>query len=381
MGKTQIPEVEKHLLSRRRFLMLTAGAFLGAVTTGGLTACAPRVEQQDASNPSSADDASSSDASQPNSASSEPLQETAFLFDTVITLTAFCDKNLMQQALERCEYFENHFSRTLEGSDVWNINHANGHPVEVAPETADVIERALEYCRQSEGLFDITIGAISCLWDFKQSIKPDDKAIREAVTHVDYRGVHVEGTTVTLDDPAAMIDLGGIAKGYIADDVARLFKEGGCTSGIINLGGNVFALGSKPDGNNWRVGIQDPNITNDDTDSTSATDADAALIAVLECAQTSVVTSGLYERVFTRDGKRYHHILDPRTGYPVKTDLVSVSIASASSTEGDACATWMFLLGRDQALEFLEEANRLEGLVIGTNGTTSMTANARFELC
>lgn len=378
----QSPQATTRFLSRRRFLRMAAGACLGAAF-GALAACgrdANRAEQHGNPNPTATPSAPPSDGPSPSTAPSEPLQETAFLFDTVITLTAYCDKNLMQRALDRCRYFENRLSRTLEGSDVWNVNHASGRPVDVAPETADAINQALAYCRQSEGLFDITIGAVSSLWDFSAGVKPDDGAISEAVTHVDWRGVHVEGTSVTLDDPAAMIDLGGIAKGYIADDLARLFQEGGCESGIINLGGNVFALGSKPDGSNWRVGIQDPNALSD-AGAGNDGNADAAVIAVLECAQTSVVTSGLYERAFTLDGQRYHHILDPRTGYPAETDLASVSVASASSTEGDACATWMFLLGHDKALEFLDGAGDVEGLVVSTNGDIDMTSNARFELC
>ena len=251
---------------------------------------------------------------------------------------------------------------------MWNINHADGKAVEVADETAELIAKSLEYCERSGGLFDITIGSVSSLWDFVEGVKPADAEIEEAIKHIDYTGVRVEGRHVWLDDPKAMIDLGGTAKGYIADDLERLFREGGCTSGIINLGGNAYALGHKPDGSEWGVGVQDPNGT------------ESQVIAKIMGSDLSVVTSGLYERQFEYDGTSYYHILDPKTGYPVKTDLKSSSVASASSLDGDAYATWMFLLGRDKALELLEKTDGLEGLVVDENDGISMTSGAKFKL-
>lgn len=310
------------------------------------------------------------EASQANVASTtEPLSKTAFLFDTIITLTAYCDQKLMDEALARCRYFEERFSRTREGSDVQRINEAQGEPVQVAPETADIIAQGIEFGRQTEGLFDITIGAVSSLWDFKEGMRPTDAQIERALAHVDYRTVSVDGDTVQLADPEAMIDLGGIAKGYIADDLAALFAEGGCESAIVNLGGNVLVVGSKPDGDPWNVGVQDPNAP-----------TDAAVIAVRQCTDSSVVTSGLYERCFELDGTRYHHILDPRTGYPVDTDLLSVSVASTSSLMCDVYATWMLLLGHDAALAFLSSQDGLEGLVMDLDGTVSTTPDSAFAL-
>ena len=298
----------------------------------------------------------------------EPQERSFFAFDTIVTLECYCSPELMDRVVERCGYFEQRLSRTLEGSDVWNINHAGGVPVEVAPETAGLISRSLEYCERSGGLLDITIGAVSGLWDFKEGIRPDDAAIAEAVKHVDYRKVHVDGNTVRLDDPAAAIDLGGTAKGYIADDLARMLREGGCESGLINLGGNVYALGKKPDGSDWNVGVQDPNGT-----------TRQSIIAKLPCADTSVVTSGLYERQFTQDGTLYYHILDPRTGYPVETDLASSSVACPSSLDGDAYATWLFLLGHDKALELVESTPGMEALLVDADGVITMSSGAAFE--
>ena len=262
----------------------------------------------------------------------------------------------MNGAADLCDYFEHIFSRTIETSDIGRVNAAGGAPVPVAPETADIVTKALAYCEESGGLFDITIGAVSTLWDFKEGIVPDAAAIEEAVKHVDYRGVSVEGDTITLADPQAKLDLGGIAKGYIADALCEYFAEEGCDSGFVNLGGNVKTIGRKPDGTLWHVGIQDPN------------DAQGQVIAAVYSNGQSQVTSGLYERQFTRDGRRYWHILDPRTGYPVETDLVSATVVSSASLDGDGYTKPLFMMGRDKALAWLNEKDGVEGLVVGMDG-------------
>ena len=296
----------------------------------------------------------------------DPQTANLFLFDTYISFKLYCSEELMTQVIEKCNYFEAHFSRTIEGSDVWNINNATGAPTEVAEETADLIAKSLEYCEASDGLFDITIGAVSSLWDFVEGVRPKDAAIQAALPHIDYHGVHVDGTTVTLDDPQAMIDLGGTAKGYIADYLANMLEEAGCLSGYINLGGNVYVIGSKPDGSDWNVGVEDPN------------DPSQPVVAALACAETSVVTSGLYERQFEEDGVQYYHILDPKTGYPAESDLVAVSVYGPSSLQGDAYATWMFLLGHDAALELAEGSAGVEAMTVDALGNASQTSGDVF---
>lgn len=306
--------------------------------------------------------------SQKSHVSSELNTTTLFAFDTEIELSAYCDDETLASLSERCEYFENILSRTIDGSDVDKVNKAGGQPVQVNEETADVISKALEYSKVSDGLFDITIGAVSSLWDFVEGVKPDDADIKKAIEHVDWHCVQVDGDTITLTDPEAKIDLGGIAKGYIADDLKRMLAEAGVESGLINLGGNVVVHGSKPDGSPWKVGVQDPNGQRDD------------VIASIEVSDASVVTSGLYERQFTKDGVTYYHILDPKTGYPVKTDLLSSSIVSESSTDGDAYATILFLMGHDKAIQLLNETEGLEGLVVDDDDKVTTSKNAKFKL-
>lgn len=303
-----------------------------------------------------------------DSAAYEVQSLTLFLFDTVIQISALCVPELMDRISERCQFFEDRFSRTKEGSDIWNINQAHGAPVEVCEETARCIEASLAYSEASDGLFDISIGAVSSLWDFVEGIKPDDDAIKEAVKHVGYRTISVDGTTVTLTDPDAMLDLGGIAKGFITDDLVSMLREAGCKSAMLSLGGNVYVLGESFRGDDWNVGVQDPNGTAND------------VIASIPARDKSLVTSGLYERSFTVGDVLYYHILDPRTGYPVKTDLASASIVSDSSTDGDAYSTTLFLMGHDKAMELLNSDERFSGLLVDMNDTATASDGSGFTL-
>jgi thiamine biosynthesis lipoprotein len=298
----------------------------------------------------------------------ELLSFSAFLFDTYIEVRAVCEQALLDSMGERLAYFEERFSRTREGSDIYRLNTAGGAPTEVSVETADLINQSLECSALSDGLFDISIGAVSELWDFKEGIVPSPDVLAEAVSHVDYRAIEVTGTTVTLGDSAARLDLGGIAKGYAADEMARMLRDADCQSALIDLGGNIFALGYKPDGEPWSVGIQDPFLER------------GALKAIVAAHDLSVVTSGPYERSFELDGTRYHHILDPRTGYPVQTDLASASIISTLSIDGDALTTCCFLLGREAAYRLAEERPGVDALLVGEDGSISLTDDTLAEL-
>lgn len=351
--------MENETISRRRFLALAAGSVYAMAMPAWLTGCS--AGQNGEGDGATADDSA-------DSAAYEVQSLTLFLFDTVIQISALCAPELMDRLSERCQFFEERLSRTKEGSDIWNINHAHGAPVEVSEETARCIEASLAYSEASDGLFDISIGAVSSLWDFVEGIKPDDDAIKEAVKHVDYRTISVDGTTVTLADPDAMLDLGGIAKGFITDDLVSILREAGCKSAMLSLGGNVYVLGESFRGDDWNVGVQDPNGTAND------------VIASIPARDKSLVTSGLYERSFTIDDALYYHILDPRTGYPAKTDLASASIVSDSSTDGDAYSTTLFLMGHDKAMDLLNSDERFSGLLVDMNDTATASNGSRFTL-
>ena len=300
----------------------------------------------------------------------ETIQSSFFCFDTACVIGGVMSQEVLDEAVARCQGFEGTLSRTIESSDVGRINTAGGKPVQVQPETAELIAAALDYCAQSEGLFDITIGAVSELWDFHEGVVPDDEAIQAALPHVGWQGVQVDlnASTVTLDDPAARLDLGGIAKGYVADVIIDQLAAVGVESGFVNLGGNVKVLGAKADGSPWNVGVRDP----DDTSGERS-------VAVVRTEGGSIVTSGLYERQFEHEGKRYWHILDPRTGYPASSDIVSASLYTERSIDGDGFTKPLFMLGHDAALDFLE-AHGIDGLLIDGHGNITTTATSSFEL-
>ena len=351
--------------SRRAFLQL-AGLALASAGTLGLTGCS--AGSGAASSGSAPSQAGSSSQGKSTGAVKE-RSTTLFVFDTVVTISAQCTKRTLKRVTERCTYFENKFSRTVEGSDIWNINNAGGKPVEVARETAEVIKDAIGYSKESDGLFDISIGAVSELWDFDRSIKPSDEAIQAALPHVDYRCIQVDGTTVTLSDAQAKLDLGGIAKGYITDDLVRMMREDGVENASLSLGGNVYVMGKSFDGDAWNVGVQDPN------------GADNDVIATVKAKNRSLVTSGLYERCFEQDGTLYYHILDPKTGYPVATDLKSASVMTKKSTVGDAYSTILFLMGHDRAMELIESDRRFEGgVLVDMDDNPSASAGSKFKL-
>ncbi len=310
------------------------------------------------------------DGTTPAQPSGEDVQQSFFCFDTACAIGGVMTQDLLDAAVSRCQGFEATLSRTIATSDVGRVNAAAGAPVEVERETAELIERSLVYCEASEGLFDITIGAVSQLWDFRTGVVPSEEQLAAAIPHVDYRCVRVEGTTVTLDDPKAALDLGGIAKGYVADVLLDELAAAGVKSAYVNLGGNVKVLGAKPDGSPWQVGVRDPNAGADATSS----------IARVALTGGSVVTSGLYERQFEAQGRRWWHILDPRTGYPVETDLTSATVVSERSIDGDGYTKPLFMWGTEASLAWAEQRDDLQVLLVDETGSIEMRPQDSFEL-
>jgi len=294
------------------------------------------------------------------------LSEVGFYLDTVITLTAYTeDGQILKDAMEECGRYEQMLSRTIEGSDVWRINHANGKPVEVSEDTAAILRCAAEISENSSGAFDITIAPASTMWDFTsgKAELPDTEALATAAVLVDYSKVQLEGNTVTLPE-GMMIDLGGIAKGYIADKVKAYLEERGVEHAILSFGGNIVAIGKKPDGKDWKVGIQDIDKPTGE------------YMLVVANRGGSTVTSGIYERGFEVDGVRYHHLLNPKTGWPEQNELASVTILSESSMEGDALATAAFILGKEKGLELIESLPGIEAVFIERDRKVTYSSGA-----
>lgn len=288
------------------------------------------------------------------------ISKTGFYFDTVIKITLYNsdDADYLDGCFALADKYENLLSATIESSDVSKINAANGSPVTVSPETAELIREGIDYGTLSSGQFDITIGKLSSLWDFSENpgIVPDADAIASAVSTINYQNITVSGNTVTLNDPDATIDLGGIAKGFIADKMKAYLNENGITSGIINLGGNVLIIGPKEDGSDYRIGIQKP-----------FSDTGTAL-ATVSIPDGTVVSSGVYERYFKKDGVLYHHLLNPKTGYPYENDLTGVTIICSRSVDGDGLSTTCFSLGLEDGMKLIESLPDTEAIFITSDG-------------
>lgn len=271
-------------------------------------------------------------------------------FNTVVDCTVYASlekaRAILEKAREDCRTYERLFSRTLASSDIGRLNAAEGEAVRIDPRTADVLQAALGYCEASEGAFDITVAPLVRLWDFKQGVEPTAKELAEAVDHVGWRKLDIWAQCggnwfAQLRDPQAAVDLGGIAKGWIADALGKMMLRYGATGAMINLGGNVLVVGEKPNGAPWRVGIREPKPTAEAPKS----------LRTVELEHGSMVTSGTYERAFEKDGTLYHHILDPRTGMPVASPWASVSVVADRSLDAEGFSTTLLALGLERSRE------------------------------
>lgn len=320
------------------------------------------------------------------------IEKTGFYLDTVCRITIYSmegtegmsDEEKEKEALLKiteafkiCDGYEKKLSRTIEGSDIYNINHAGGKAVTVDEETVRVIRKGIEFGDLSGGAFDITIGRVSDLWNFheedeegnKAGTLPDENELAEAVSHVDYTKIEVEGNTVRLLDSEAEIDLGGIAKGYIADKVAQYLEEQGVTSAVVDLGGNIVTIGEKGksledgSGSEFVIGIADPAFGR------------SQLLGTIPCRDKTLVTSGTYERYFEIDGKKYHHVLDPRTGYPKDTDLLSVTVIGGKghSVDCDGLSTACLALGLDDGLKLIQGMDGVEAVFVTAEGKVHLS--------
>jgi thiamine biosynthesis lipoprotein len=306
----------------------------------------------------------------------EPIRKTEFLLDTVCSVTVFSrdDEDCAAEALALCADYERRLSRTVADSEVSKINGAGGAETTVSDETAALLERALYYGAVSEGKFDVTIGGVSALWDFSSDTEdraaPNPSDIEAALPSVGFENIELSGNRVRLKDPATRLDLGGIAKGFIADKMAEYLTEQGVESALIDLGGNIVTVGEKQGGAPWKVGIRNP---------LPASEGAEAIIGSVEVTGTvSVGTSGTYERFFVQDGTRYHHILDPATGFPARTDLAGITAVTEKSVDGEGITTMCVILGSDRARVYLEQ-NDIPAVLVKTDGTVITTGDVNYE--
>lgn len=321
----------------------------------------------------------------------------SFYFDTICEITIFdldpayfddltednfedTSNALITDAFKLMSEYEKTLSRTIDGSDIDRINKASGEATAVNEETLKVISKGIGFGDLSGGVFDITVGKASALWDFHESLEeggtevPSAEALKEASEHIDYKAISMDEAsgTVRLDDPEMMLDLGGIAKGYIADRVSEYLRGLGVTSGIVNLGGNIEVIGGKAgslgasleEQSDFSLGIRDP------------LDETGGLLGIYPGRDVTIVTSGTYERFIEVDGVKYHHILDPETGWPVDTDVLQVSVIAGAghSADCDGLSTVCLALGSDKGTELIKglaesgEFGPLEAIFVTTDG-------------
>ena len=308
----------------------------------------------------------------------EPISKTEFMLDTFCTVTVFSqeDERYIDEALAICAGYEKLFSRTIDSSEISKINMAKGEAVEVSAETIFVLETAIDYAKKSAGAFDISIGAVSALWAFDSenpnASLPLQVDIDKYLPTVDYKGIELLGGSVRLKNPDTKLDFGGIAKGYIADKMADYLIEKEVSGAIIDLGGNVVTVGSKASGEPWNVGVKNPFPDEGEG-------FNSVIGAIKIDGRKSIGTSGVYERYLTCEGERYHHILDPQTGFPVVTDLVGITVVTDMSIDGEGVTTTCILLGSEKAKAFLEK-DGIQAVLVKNDGTIITTASVEFSV-
>ena len=293
----------------------------------------------------------------------EPVSRDFFAMDTYMTVTAYGDKagEATEAAEEEVYRLDAMFSTGNPDSEISGLNSKGG--AVLSQEAGDLVERGLELYDETGKKFDIAVYPVMKAWGFtdKKYRVPSEEELEKLLPLTDAAEVHCadsddsDGVEVSFGKEGMAIDLGGIAKGYTSARIMEVYKEHGVTSGLVSLGGNVQVLGTKPDGSKWKVAVQDPGSkTEDDADAAdgSGETGAAEYMGMLEVADAAVITSGAYERNFTQGGKFYHHIIDPATGYPADSGLKSVTIVSQDGTLADALATSLYIMGKDDALDY-----------------------------
>lgn len=282
------------------------------------------------------------------------ISKSSFALSTVITIKLYgdYDASLIDQCFDLCSEYELIFSRTNSNSELYKLNLMRS--MKVSDELLELLKIGLYYSELSEGAFDITIGKVTSMWDFSSETPylPDEALLNDAVSHVSYKNISIEGNTVTLLDSETAIDLGAVAKGYIADKIKDFLLSNGVEHAVIDLGGNILCIGGKTQENAFTIGLQYP-----------FKDTQASITAI-SIDDMSVVTSGIYERYFEIDNKLYHHIIDPSTGYPFQNNLVAVTIISEKSVMGDALSTVSFALGLDKSLAMINDMENVFAIFI-----------------
>ncbi len=305
----------------------------------------------------------------------QPFERNDFIMGTIVSQRIY-GKNAEKAAVkvvERLKEIEESMTVNAPGGEINKLNENSGKSkVILSSDSYHVLKTGVKYSVLTDGAFDVTIGPLVKLWGIYSEHPriPAQAEIERVKELVDYRDIifNEANRGVMLKKAGQMADLGGIAKGFGGDEAIRIYRDWGIKSAYVNLGGNIVALGNKPDGSKWRVGIQDPR------------GLQGAYIAIIPVADKTVVTSGDYERYFEEGGVRYHHILDPRSGYPARTKLISSTIIADKSIDADALSTSVFVMGLDKGMEFVEGIKGVEALFVDENRKIYVTDGLRKKV-
>lgn len=296
----------------------------------------------------------------------QPISQTEIFMGTPISITLYDGGNqkILDKVFEKIVEIEDLVSINKENTEITKLNESAGvEKVKLSNLSYDILKKGIEYSKLSNGSYDITIGPLVKLWSIglEGAKVPSKDEINEAIGYIDYNNIEINDST----KEGMEVDLGSIAKGYAADEVVKILKQEGIRSAIIDLGGNIYALGSKNSDNNWNVGIQDPFSDR------------GKVIGAVEVFDKTVVTSGIYERFIEEDGVRYHHILNPKTGYPYETDIAGVSIIADNSIDADALSTLTFTKGVKEGLKFVENLDNVDAIFITNDKKIYLTENIK----
>ena len=296
--------------------------------------------------------------------SPEPVQGTFFAMDTVMDFTIYGESGLIDQSESLIASLESLVSVTDTGSELYAINQTGSGTL--TGKASSLMEQALEICRRTDGALDLSIYPIVRAWGFTTGSYqvPDEAEIQALLPLVDYRKIQYDAADGDVTLPEGMeIDLGSVAKGYAGQLVAQMLRDNGVQSALLNLGGNVQTVGAKPDGSPWQIGIKDP----------QGEDA----MMVLSVEDQAVVTSGGYERYFEQDGQTYWHIMDPSTGHPADSGLISVTIVGDEGVVCDGLSTALFVMGLEKAADLWAQSGDFEAVFVTASGEVYITEGLR----
>ncbi len=309
-----------------------------------------------------------------NNQSNKTITQTDFLLDTFVSVTLYGenDEALLEKPFQRIKELEKRLTAYDAASDLGLIKENAGlQAVTVSENTFEIIKESFKYSKLSQGKFDVTINPLVDLWGIHSPEvrnPPKEEAIAEAIAKIDFEKIELDEAqkTVYLTKPAMSINLGAIAKGYIADEMMSLLKDQGVSHALINLGGNVLVLGGKDNKTSFSVGVEDP------------LNPGQGYLGVVSMVTGSVVTSGNYERYFTDfKGRRYHHILDPDTGYPAETGLNQVTVLAKQSIDSDALSTTLFLLGAEEGMTLVKNLDGVEAIFVTDGNDIILSPGAK----